>query len=75
MVRKDTVEHLAASRTEKINNGDVGTGTVEIVTAAICGHGGVNDFGEKTEKREIVLGLSDEDLDTVVRGAVEKVRV
>lgn len=47
VVRKVTVEHLAASGTEKISNGDVGTGTIEVITAAIYGHGGVNNFGEK----------------------------
>ena len=49
VVRKDIVEHLAASGTEKINNGDIGTGTVEVITAAIYSHGGVNNFGEKIE--------------------------
>jgi hypothetical protein len=72
VVRRDTVERLAASGTEKINNGDVGTGTVEIITAAIYGRGGVNNFREKTEKWKRILGLPDEDLDTVIRGVVEK---
>ena len=52
VVRKDTVEHLAASGTEKINNGNIGTGTAEVITAAIYSHGGVNNFGEKTEAED-----------------------
>ncbi|OCL15265.1 NmrA-like family protein [Glonium stellatum] len=74
VVKKDTVERLAASGIEKINDGDVSVGTVDVITAAIYGHGAVNNFGEKIEKWNRILGLPDEDLDTVVRGLVEKAR-
>lgn len=49
----------------------MGSGAVEIITAAIYGNGSMNEFGEKAAVWNRVLGLPVEDLDTVIGGLVE----
>ena len=59
--QQSSVKDLAAAGHGKVREGDVGGGTLEVITAAIYGNGGLNEFGEKAAVWRRVLELPVED--------------
>lgn len=74
-VTRSTVKDLATTGHETLRQGDTVKGAAEVITAALYGNGGLNDFGSRTAFYNEVLGLPKEDLDTIIKELLEKKKI